>query len=351
VINPFTAEEIRLQLKKMAKKMAVDGNGIVVEMLQAAGLVFIEAITELFNEILCPRGPESGYWKESAMKVIFKKGDCKSLENYRPISILPILYKLFSRVLNERIKKHVDARQSHDQAGFRCNYGCDDHLFAVSMLRQRADEFQLPLWVAAVDFRKAFDSVEHEAVWSALERLDVPEVYIDVLKRLYSNQGATIVADRTSRRFRVERGTKQGDPISPSLFNSVLEVVMRDIKDSWSRRHFGIDVGVAERLTNLRFADDVLLVGSSLQQVSTMLQDLAAAAGEVGLELHPDKTKILANECGGRRGRPEEVELLFGSVKVLPLTENTLYLGRKLAFGNSDDTEINIGFQRDGQSL
>ena len=172
------------------------------------------------------------------------------------------------------------------------------------MLRQRADEIQLPLWVAAVDFRKAFDSVEHEAVWSALERLDVPEVYIDVLKRLYSNQGATIVVDRTSRRFRVERRTKQGDPISPSLFNSVLEVVMRDIKDPWSRRHFG---GVAERLTNLRFADDVLLVGSSLQQVSAMLQDLAAAAGKVGLELHPDKTKILANACGGRRGRPEEV--------------------------------------------
>jgi hypothetical protein len=120
----------------------------------------------------------------------------------------------------------------------------------------------------------------------------------------------------------------------------VLEVVMRDIKDPWSRRHFGIDVGVAERLTNLRFADDVLLVGSSLQQVSTMLEDLAAAAGKVGLELHPYKTKILANACGGRRGRPEEVELLFGSVKVLPLTENTLYRGRKLAFGKSEDTEI-----------
>ena len=72
-----------------------------------------------------------------------------------------------------------------------------------------------------------------------------------------------------------------------------------------------------------------------------MLVDLAAAAGKAGLELYPDKTKILAKACGGRRGRLEEVELLFGSVKVMPLTESTLYVGRKLAFGHSEDTEIN----------
>ena len=123
------------------------------------------------------------------MKVLFKKGDAKLLDNYRPVSILPILYKVFSRVLNERIKGHLDARQSQDQPGCRSSFGCDDNLFTLAALRQKADEFQMPVWVAAVDFRKAFDSVEQDAMMSLLETLEVPNIYIEIIKRLYRNQG------------------------------------------------------------------------------------------------------------------------------------------------------------------
>ena len=68
-------------------------------------------------------------WHVARVASIFKKGDPTILENYRPIAVLPILYKLFSRVLLERIKLALSQAQSVDQAGFKSGFSCDDHIF------------------------------------------------------------------------------------------------------------------------------------------------------------------------------------------------------------------------------
>ena len=90
------------------------------------------------------------------------------MENYRPISILPILYKLFSRMILERIKLVLAQAQSVDQAGFKSGFSCDDHLLTVVLLQEAAAEFRNGLWFAAVDFQKAFDSIEHFSIWESL---------------------------------------------------------------------------------------------------------------------------------------------------------------------------------------
>ena len=90
--------------------------------------------------------------------------------------------------------------------------------------------------------------------------------------------------------FSIGRGTKQGDPLSPSLLNSILEHAMKYIKTKWCRKGWGIKVG-NETLCNLRFADDVVLVGSSKRQLIYMLTDLIKACSAVGLEIHMGKTK------------------------------------------------------------
>ena len=117
-----------------------------------------------------------------------------------------------------------------------------------------------------------------------------------MLRRLYSHQVGTIVADKESQTFRISKGTKQGDPISPPLFNAVLERIMKTLKERWSARGWGLDLGGGVRLQNLRFADDVLIIGTSLYEVQKMLEELSIEAKSAGLNLHPDKTKILANK-------------------------------------------------------
>ena len=175
--------------------------------------------------------------------------------------------------------------------------------------------------------------------------------YIRVLAELYQHQiGFIGRGSCSSRSFPIRRGTKQGDPLSPALFISVLDDILRRAQPIWRRKGYGISLGSndADILTNLRFADDLLLVASSEKQIRTMLEDLMKEAGEVGLQIHTGKTKILANR---------EIAMLRSlriggkSVDILPKTESTEYLGRKLCLRALHDTEINARLDKAWRNL
>ena len=96
-------------------------------------------------------------------------------------------------------------------------------------------------------------------MWKALENEDVPACYINVLKALYAEQTARVQTDVASRTFDIHRGTKQGDPISPTLFNAVVEELIKQIKKKWKAKGWGGATRWANggKLTNLRFPDDI----------------------------------------------------------------------------------------------
>jgi len=107
-VADISLKELRDQLQSMKKGKAGDKSGIVIEMLQLAGDSVLECIAYLFNEVLFScEAP--GNWKESCIAVLFKKGDTALPENYRPITLLPILYKLFSRVIWGRVRSNLEA--------------------------------------------------------------------------------------------------------------------------------------------------------------------------------------------------------------------------------------------------
>ena len=158
--------------------------------------------------------------------------------------------------------------------------------------------------------------------------------------RLYSGLTGQVVADRPSRTFDILRGTRQGDPMSSALFNAVLELVMRPLLVEWRRQRRGIKIGEAY-LHNLRFADDVLIIGKSRADVRHMLLDLSKAAAKVGLKLHMGKTNILSN-VELRKGVLAQPRVQIGaeSVEVLPYNSSVTYLGRLVSFCEFQDTEI-----------
>ena len=114
---------------------------------------------------------------------------------------------------------------------------------------------------------------------------------------------------------------------------------MRKVKADWKSKSFGLDVDATEKLTNLRFADDLLLTGKSLHQVSKMLADLIEEAAKHGLEVHPDKTKIMWNGQG--RGTSKKNITINGqNFEVLPPSGTTDYLGRAFTFTDTHDVEL-----------
>ena len=156
---------------------------------------------------------------------------------------MPVLYKLFSRLLCNRLSPILEEGQCPDQAGFRSGFSTEDHLYSLSHLHEKAEELQIPLWCAAIDFQKAFDTVERQAFWNALAKQNVPVGYILLLSKLYTGQTGRIKTDVLSRPFDISRGTKQGDPLSSLIFNALLEDIFRDAKQKWAVRKYGVELG------------------------------------------------------------------------------------------------------------
>ena len=135
------------------------------------------------------------------------------------------------------------------------------------LLQEKVNEWRHEYWFCLVDFEKAFDTIEHEALWKYLKDQNVQEEYIFLLCKLYEGQTAYVRTDVNSRNFRLFRGVKQGDPLSAILFIAVIECCMRNLKARWSRlsrlrrgRGYAFDCTNSEgRLTNLRFANESTL--------------------------------------------------------------------------------------------
>ena len=172
-IAAFTPEELADALKQMKSGKAGDAGMIFAEMIKVDCPVLHAIILDVFNDILQPGHQTPPEWRLSRLVVIFKKGDPAMPANYRPIAILPILYKVFSRMLCARLKCTIIGQQSVDQAAYRQGFSTEDHLLCVTLLLERSSEWNAPVWLGLVDFEKAFDTVEHSTLWCALCELGV----------------------------------------------------------------------------------------------------------------------------------------------------------------------------------
>ena len=170
------------------------------------------------------------------IKVIHKKGDVEDVSNYRPICSLPAMYKLFSTILYGRLYPVLDQQQAEDQAGFRKSYQTTDHLATYRLIEQKCHEWGIKMWIATVDFTKAFDSISHKSIWEALKSCKVDHGYISLLMKIYRDQKASIQTDEESNIFDIQKGSKQGDPMSSLLFNTVLQYSLKDEIQRWQKK-------------------------------------------------------------------------------------------------------------------
>ena len=108
-------------------------------------------------------------WNEAIIILLHKKGDQKNISNYRPLRLLNNIYKLFTKIITNRITRTLDENQPREQAGFRRGFSTIDHLHAVNQLIEKCAEYKIPLVVGLVDYNKAFDSVEIPDVIEALQ--------------------------------------------------------------------------------------------------------------------------------------------------------------------------------------
>ena len=121
-IPPFSRSELVAEIQGLKTGKAKDTSGVMAEMIKDGGDVVVDVLLVLYNEILASVAATPDDWKQTAPMVLHKSGDRSLPQNYRPISIIPMLYKLFARLLARRLAPIPDPQQSNEQAGSRKHF-------------------------------------------------------------------------------------------------------------------------------------------------------------------------------------------------------------------------------------
>ena len=140
-----------------------------------------------FNSIF-----ESGVYLDTRVSglitPIHKKGDKLNPENYRKVTVLPALGKLFEIVLENRLtyKNEVCCDNDQFQAGFKANCRTSDNIFILYSLVEHSKKYKKPLYVCYIDLTKAFDYIDRSALFHKLAKRNINGKFLNIIKNMYS---------------------------------------------------------------------------------------------------------------------------------------------------------------------
>ena len=351
-------EEVKDAIASL-KNTAAGPCGIAAPILKYGGRVVVEwlhrVITATWTSATAP-----SEWKGSLFTFLYKgKGDKLDPDNYRGISLLSVCAKVYTQILLTRLRPILDPTLSESQCGFRKGRGCSDAHFCLRRLTELAHAHRAPLWVAFVDFRKAFDCVNRDALWAILASRGVPATLIALVRDLYTGcTGRVRVDNAISDPFPIGTGVRQGCALSPLLFSTFIDAVIRDALPPDVTQQAGYQVGVElnGRLTqpshptnaarvhtltvaDLLYADDAALIARSKTSLTLLLTRLQETAQRWGLTINLAKTKAMVfHPLSKTAPLPSPIRLNGGSVHFV---DSFLYLGSVWTpFGNLDN-EVN----------
>ena len=215
----------------------------------------INSYMKIINVIL-KTGIYPKSWKESFTIPIYKSGDKNDPNNYRGVSLLNCIPKIFNTIWNNRLIKIIEDQLSNSQFGFRENHRTAVNIFVLkSLINKYIHENKNKIYACFVDLRKTFDSVWRETL---LYKLGL--FFFKLLKEQYLNTTSSLKhKDQHSVLFNISRGVKQGDSLKTTLFNVFINDITKNFENNKSTPLKLID----SNIDCLLFADDLLIVSET----------------------------------------------------------------------------------------
>nr|KAG5700386.1 hypothetical protein BaRGS_029638 [Batillaria attramentaria] len=311
--------EIRKAIMTLRNGKAAGPDEIPAEAIKADTETAVNMLHSLFSKIW-EKEEVPAQWKEGIVIKLPKKGDLRDCSNYRGIMLLSVPGKVLNRILLERMREAVDPMLRDQQAGFRRNRSCADQIASLRIIVEQSLEWNSPLYINFIDYEKAFDSVDREALWKLLRHYGVPGKIISLIQCTYKDMSCRIAhAGQLSESFEVKTGVRQGCLLSPFLFLLVIDWIM---KTTTTGRKNGIQWTLWAQLDDLDFADDLALLSHSHSQMQDKTTCLEATSAGTGLKINRRKTELMkinttANTpvtVGGEPIREVESFVYLGSV-------------------------------------
>ena len=268
----ITREEIIKAIKNLKVNKSCGEDHIINEYIKSTYQLFISIYEKLFN-IIFDHDVIPDIWLVGYIKPLYKnKGNKFDPKNYRPITILSCLGKLFTAILNERLNKYSEEFfvVKENQCGFRKGYSTTDNLFTLFSFFEILKRKKKKLYCAFIDFEKAFDKVWREDLWYKLLLHNINGIMYKVILNMYENVKSCVTSNNcTSDFFPCCNGVKQGENLQPFLFSTFLN----DLESFFENRDIvGLETVTAdiERQLNvflkifcILYADDTVLMAES----------------------------------------------------------------------------------------
>ena len=323
--NKITEAEVTASIKNLNSGKAGGTDGIVSEMLKAGGKAVVVFFTEIFNKIF-DSGIYPDEWAKAIIVPIFKKGDTQIPDNYRGISLINVACKCFTSILNKRLYAWLEENKGivENQAGFRKNYSTNDQIFTLySAVQKVLSKRGQKLYVAFVDFRKAFDSVNHDKLMNVLYSEGVHGKFFVTIKCMYESLLSCVRAcNNLSEYFKCPVGVRQGCVMSPTLFSMFINQLAVHINNTGVH---GVQfLPTMLELFILLFADDIALLSTTPKGLQAQLNGLKKCCDDLKLSVNEEKTKIMVFRRGGFLGQKEK---WYYEGKQLEVVNSYCYLG------------------------
>ncbi len=223
---------------------------------------------------------------------IYKKGNTQDISNHRPISLLTCAYKIFASILQSRLSLTIDPHLSTTQYGFRPARSTQQPLYN-RRIQDTAEQSGDNTVLCFLDWEKAFDKINHERMFEALTRMNIPAKMIRVLQALYTCPTFQVEHDEfKSNVYEQRAGIRQGCPLSSYLFVIVMSVMFADIRSEHHRR---LASGKLDHLLfmEILYADDTLLISKNTRTMNILLHAVETESAYYGLKLNQSKCAVV----------------------------------------------------------
>lgn len=281
----ITADTVAMAIARIKKNKAPGLDQVNGHMLKNLPRAAIAQIASIFNHCLV-----IGHWplpfKLAVVVALPKKGKAAtSTKGYRPISLLPVLGKIFERIVADRITSHADIREiiPRQQFGFKAGHAADMQCTNMAAVLTRNKMQKKNSAVLAFDVSNAFPSVWPAGLTSKMASRAFPPYLVRIIAKFLEDRTIMVRAfGRLSTPRQIDIGVPQGSCISPILFN----IYTADIP---TRAHVDI----------LQFADDTAVIAASrvkeapIRRIAKYGEALATYCRRWHLRLCPEKTQFL----------------------------------------------------------
>ena len=326
----ITQAEIQKAINGLSSNKSCGADNILNEYFISAASVLLKPLELLFNKIL-DSGNFPTDWSTGIIVPIHKKGDINDPNNYRGITLVSCFAKLFTSVLNNRLKQWAIQYDiiTDAQFGFKSDHSTIDAIFILKHLIDIHIQSKEKLYCAFIDLKKAFDSVSRLGLWYKLIHSGVDGKMLRIIRSLYQDvklkvKGLTSLSDMLN----CDLGLLQGEIMSPILFSMFLTDVEMQLADN------GNDGITLDQLTLylLLFADDAVIFSETPDGLQKSLDNFEIYCQKWNLTVNVDKTKIVVFRKAGHLAHNESWTYNNQDVEIVP-TFN--YLGIVLSSGGS----------------